>query len=504
MTRLLLVAAGVEPLRPVQGPPLRAVLIDGERITWVGAGPAAAPPADAAVDLGSAWITPAFVDAHVHATDTGLAQTGVELDGCESLTEALHRLRRHAAASDASVLLGGGWDETVWAEQRPPTAAEVGTAAPARTVVLSRVDKHSCVVDPATLRRLPLAELDGVQRDDEGEPTGWLKEQAAQAALRDVLARLPSAALHQARLAACRSAAALGIASVHEMAHPGLSGFDDARAWATGQWPIEVLVWWAELSVEAAVRHDLRLGGDVFLDGSIGSHTAALEQSYRDAGGHGVLFHDDDEVAEFFVEATAAGRGAGVHAIGGRAIAQAVNAIEAAAAVHGAPAVRACRHRIEHVELPARDVPGRMAALGVVASMQPAFDARWGGDEGLYARRLGVPAARTSNPFGTFAAAGVPLAFGSDSTVTPLAPWAAVNAAVAHRGGHGVTRRTALAAHTLGGRFAAGQDDVGPLLPGLRADLAIWDSDPLAAMAAPKCLATIVAGRVIHGALREA
>jgi len=273
--------------------------------------------------------------------------------------------------------------------------------------------------------------------------------------------------------------------------------------WSAGEWPIEVLTWWAELDPEP--RPGLRPGGDLFLDGSIGTCTAATTMPYRCSGTvtRGTLFHPDEAVADFFIAHTRAGRGAGVHAIGDRAIEQAISAIETAAHATGIDAVRRCRHRIEHVELPSLDHVRRIAELGVVASMQPAFDATWGGPKGLYAERFGVRAAMDSNPFSWFAAAGVPLAFGSDSTVTPLDPWGAVVAAEHHSGGWGLSRETALVAHTLGGRYAAGQDDVGPLRAGFRADLAVWSAHPLTVEdpRTLRCLATVVAGRVTHGVL---
>jgi predicted amidohydrolase YtcJ len=508
---LLLVAGGVRTLATGQPSakatkPPRAVQIEDRRIGWVGDEPAAAPPARRTVDLGEAWIAPAFVDAHVHGTATGLAVTGLELGGAGSAAQALGRLRAFAESTDAPVVLGHGWDDFGWPEGRPMTAAEVADAAPGRRVLLARTDLHSCVVDPATLRELPLATLEGADRDADGQPTGWLREAASEAARRHILAQLSVEQLTEARTAACVRAAEQGIASLHEMGHPGLSGWEDAMAWQGGRWDVEVVTWWAELDPGlGCLEHGMRPGGDLFLDGSIGSRTAAVTRPYLDHGGHGKLFHPDEAVAAFFGAATAAGCGAGVHAIGDRAIEQAVNAIEAAAGSHGVARVRAARHRIEHVELPSRAQVRRMAHLGVVASVQPAFDAAWGGDDGLYAQRFGTAAARASNPLAWFAREGAPMAFGSDSTVTPLDPWAAVAAAEHHRGGLSLDRSTAFAAHVLGGRYAAGQDgEVGAIVVGMRADLAVWNADPLSVddVRSLRCLATLVSGRVAHGHLQ--
>ncbi|MDQ3707739.1 MAG: amidohydrolase family protein [Actinomycetota bacterium] len=501
--KTLLVAAGVHTLSgDPNAEPARALLLDGDRIAWVGAAEAA-PTAERRVDLGSGWITPAFVDAHVHATATGLALEGVALATADSAAQALDRLRRFAASSDRPVLLGYGWDDFGWPEAAPPTAEQISSAAPGRTVLLHRVDSHSCLVDATTLSRLPLQTLAGVVRDDDGNPTGWLQEAASEAAQSEVRKRIPAPQLQAARAAACRAAASLGIASLHEMGHPGLAGLDDARAWAAGDWPIEVHTWWAQLDLAAARDNGLRPGGDLFLDGSIGSGTAATSAPYAPAGGNGELFHDDAAVADWFNDCTAAGMGGGVHAIGDRAIQQATGAIEAAAATHGVDAVRRCRHRIEHVELPTRRHVQRMSRLGIVASVQPAFDATWGGDHGLYAARFGTEAARSSNPLAWFAQEGVTMAFGSDSTVTPLDPWGGIAAATHHLGGLGLPRSAALWAHTLGGRYVAGQDDVGTLIAGHRADFAVWDADPFAMedLSDLRCLATVMSGSVAHGDL---
>ncbi len=497
--RTLIVAEGILPLDGTGDIP-RALLIDGDRIAWRGSIDGEHPPADQVVDLGAAWVTPSFVDAHVHATATGLALRAVDLAGARSGVECLDLVRRHAAGGrPADVVIGTRWDDFGWPGGRP-TAASLTEASGGRTVLLIRVDGHSCLVDDRTLARLDLAALEGVDRDPAGTPTGWPREAASEAAMTLVRSELRLDQLEAARRAACGKAAALGIGSIHEMGHPGLSGLDDALAWAAGEWPVEVLTWWAEL--DPRPQPGLRPGGDLFLDGSIGTCTAATSRPYSCSGTmtRGELFHPDDAVAEFFAAHTRAGRGAGVHAIGDRAIEQAVAAIEAAARVTGTDLVRRCRHRIEHVELPSREHVRRIAELGVVASVQPAFDATWGGDRSLYAARFGARTARDTNPFAWFADAGVRLAFGSDSTVTPLDPWGAVVAAERHLGGWGLCREAALAAHTLGGRYAAGQDDVGPLRAGFRADLAVWPAHPLEVEdpRALRCLATVVAGNVVR------
>lgn len=471
----LWVAAGITPLGGAD-PSHRALLVRDGVITWAGADPFQAPPHDVVHDLSPGWLTPGFVDAHVHGTATGLMATGLDVSGARSVAEVLARVRAH----DAAVVYGSGWDDLGWPEGRPPRAEELTAAAGGRPVLLIRVDGHSSVVDAGTLAVL---DVDGphVDRDADGAPTGWLREDASAAAVAHVRSSMPAAQIAAAREETCRAALGLGITSFHEMGIPALSEVSDAVAWADGPWPLDVQVWWADLAADPG--GPLRPGGDLFVDGAIGSCTAATTVPYRTNGGAlttGVLHHDAAALTEFFATATRGGVGAGVHAIGDAAIEAALQGLEGAAAQLGINDVRGCRHRVEHLELATREHVRRAARLAIVASVQPAFDAEWNGPGGMYEHRFGRARADTTNPFAWFAAAGVPMAFGSDSPVTPLDPWGGVLAAERHHAGLGLDRRSALEAATLGGRRAARQEQrVGALVPGLQADFVVWPGDPL-------------------------
>ena len=171
---------------------------------------------------------------------------------------------------------------------------------------------------------------------------------------------------------------------------------------------------------------------------------------------------------------------AGFHVIGDAAADTVVDGLRRAARRTSSAAVRARAHRVEHLEMVDAGADRRRSpSSGVVASVQPVFDAWWGGPAGMYVDRLGADRARAMNPFAALHAAGVSLAFGSDAPVTPLGPWAAVRAAVAHRTpGSGVPQETALAAHTVGGYRAAGEPSplAGRLVPGAPASYAVWDA----------------------------
>jgi predicted amidohydrolase YtcJ len=171
-------------------------------------------------------------------------------------------------------------------------------------------------------------------------------------------------------------------------------------------------------------------------------------------------------------------------------------------------ALRAARHRIEHAEIMDKRLIGEFVEYGIVASMQPAFDRLWGGEEQMYAQRLGVARSLASNPMGQMHATGVTLAFGSDSPVTPLDPWGSVRAAMWHFNPvQRMSGKSAFAAHTRGGWRAVHRDRDGVLEPGAAATFAVWDTpggvvgtlpvlEPGSVL--PVCRRTVLRGETIY------
>jgi predicted amidohydrolase YtcJ len=468
-----------------------AMVVEDETIAWIGAEGAAAAHADGVdqvVDLAGALVAPAFVDAHVHTTATGLALSGLDLTGAPSLAYALSALEHHAKTRGlygaGHVVLGHGWDDTGWPEGRPPTPAELDRATGGATVYLSRTDVHSAACSPALLALVP---------GEHGDlPLAGTVHHAARAAANAVLTVADRVAAQ--RVARAR-AAALGIGTVHECGGPEIAGEADFRellALAAREVGPEVVGYWGALARDAEHARTLRgdlgahgLGGDLFIDGSIGSHTACLHAPYADDEATTGLTHIGlDEVTAHLLACTRAGVQAGFHAIGDAAVHTVIDAARTLVAGPDAGAFRALRHRVEHAELLDAAGIAAFAELGLTASVQPAFDAAWGGVDGMYARRLGAERAAAMNPFAALTAAGVPLAFGSDAPVTPLDPWGTVRAAAFHRTPEQrISVRAAFAAHTRGGHRAVGRDDAGVLVPGAPASYAVWDTAELVVQA---------------------
>ncbi|NJP35028.1 amidohydrolase [Micromonospora thermarum] len=457
-------------------PSATALLVSGGRISWLGSD-ADAPSADRVVDLAGALVTPAFVDAHVHATDTGLALSGLDVSGVRSAAELLDAVAGFAEGLPAdAVVLGHGWDESSWAVPRPPDADEVGRAAGGRRVYLSQASIHSALVSRALLAACP--EVVAAAGYD---ASGWLRRDAHHVVRAAAFGSVTRAQRVAAQRAALAHAASLGIAAVHECGGPEISDEEDFTGLLaiSGAGVPEVYGYWGELGGAARARElgAVGAGGDLFADGALGARTAYVSEAYRDGDGCGHGYLTAGQVRDHLLDCAAHGLQGGFHAIGDAAISTVLDGFAAAAEKLGTDRVRAARHRVEHAEIMSKRLIAGFVEYGIVASMQPAFDRLWGGAGRMYESRLGLARSLESNPMGAMHSVGVALAFGSDSPVTPLDPWGSVRAAAAHHNpAQRMSVRAAFAAHTRGGWRAVHLDAEGVLALGAPATFAVWDT----------------------------
>jgi predicted amidohydrolase YtcJ len=487
-----------------------AVLVHEGRITAVApAAEAGSLGADRVVDLGDVTLLPGFVDAHVHLGATGLGLHGANLRGARSAGELLERVAAAARRSTGGLVWGDGYDETIFTEPELPSPEALASAAGGRPVYLARVDGHQGLATLDVLGDAGALSAVGCDRGSGGVPTGVVRDEANHCARRHALGQLSDATLVAAQDEALSLAARRGVACIHEMGGPDVSSRRDFELLLgrLDTLPLQVVPYWGAFDLDYVLDRKLpQIGGDLFLDGSLGSHTAALSTPYHDRPEtRGSLYHDDAEVTDLYVRATMAGIQVGVHAIGDRAIGQALRCARRAVRAVGHAPFAACRHRIEHVELLGSDGADRMAELGLAAGVQPAFDAAWGGPDGMYERRLGSRRAKSMNPFADLWRRGVPMGGASDSGVTPLNPWHGVTAAVHH---HRASQRlglpVALELFTLGGRVLARQEKTtGRIRAGQRADLTAFPGDVLALdpskLQRVDAVFTMVGGRLAHG-----
>jgi predicted amidohydrolase YtcJ len=528
---LALINARVWTGNPAQ-PEAEAIAIAGERVVAVGsnADVRARAGTAAVTDLGGAFVVPGFTDTHVHFVDGGFRLSSVQLRDAGTREAFVARIKAFAATVPPGTwITGGDWDHTLWGGELP-RRDWIDAATPNHPVWVNRLDGHMALANTAALRAAGIADsvadVQGgeIPRDAAGRPTGLLKDNAMD--LVNAKVPPPTDALSDRALdAAMRYVAAQGVTAVHHM-----GGWDHLavfeRAWRAGRLATRIyaavpLGTWERLRDTVAAR---RFGpdgrGDAwlrvgllkgFVDGSLGSHTAAFEQPFTDAPkDRGLFVTPAGDLYKWVSGADKAGLHVAVHAIGDRANATLLDIYERVAR-ENAPRDR--RFRIEHAQhLRSSDIP-RFAALGIIPSMQPYHAI----DDGRWAERaIGPERIKTTYAFRSLLNSGAKLAFGSDWFVAPPTPLEGIYAAVTRRtlddknpGGwvpaEKITVEEALRAYTSSGAYAAyAEHDAGAIAPGKLADVTVIDRDLRAIDPAEirraTILQTIVGGKVVYRA----
>jgi predicted amidohydrolase YtcJ len=466
----------------VRGESADWMVVSSGRLAAVGKGPV--PEAlefDRTVDFGTSAVLPALHDAHVHFLRTGLMDLEVDLSTVRRLSDVFEIISEAASSFDGRLLRAHSFDPDLLPDGRYPTAVELDAVSTRTPVLVSRRDGHSSVANTSALELLALPDdTPGIERES-GRVTGTLRAQAHKAAANRSGELLTDSERVEGFRRAAVKAAQRGIGIVHALvgaAEPGERDRDielllDIR----DELAVDVVIYPQTLDVEWVVSLGLpRIGGCILLDGSFSSGTAALDDPYADGRGNGILYYSDDELTGFFRKAHARGLQVAVHALGGRAISQALRCLAAACGTEA----RERRHRIEHCELPTAAHLAEMRRLGVSACVQPTFEHLWGGPGGMYERRLGASRAARSNPFRTMLEAGVHLAGGSDSYVTPMDSLLGIHAAVNRPNEEERLDVFAAASlYTSGASWFTFDDRIrGSLEEGKEASFVVLDADP--------------------------
>lgn len=492
-------------------PTARAMAIGGGRVLAVGTEAQAnrwrGKRTKAWTLLANQAIVPGFIDAHAHLATDAWRRTWVELGACTSLEGALDRLRdRVGTARQGEWIVGRGWDESAWPVKRYLTRHDLDRVSVSHPILVNRADGHMCSVNSAVLRRIDLTATEGgVERGPDGSPTGVLKEAAAERA-RDAIPRPTDAEWADLLEQAIAHANSLGITGVHDIVDDRhVRTYQALRRQNRLAIRAYLLPFHDHLDALVAAGMEtgfgdawLRLGAiKVFSDGSLGARTAALFDPYDDdSRATGQLVRSPKELSALLAKAHGAGFQLAVHAIGDRAIDVVV---EAFARVLDREPREDHRHRIEHFELPTEEVLDRMKEMGLCASMQPNFVARWSRPGGLYERRLGRERLSRNNPYRLILQKKIPLAFGSDGM--PYGPLYGMEGAVdAPFDGQRVTGEAALRAYTSAGAHAAfAESEVGTLSARKLADFVVLSGDPR--RGSPSGLAvdaTVVGGGAVY------
>ena len=501
-----------------------ALLVRGERIEMVGSSAEVKKRAGAAkvVDAKGMMVTPGFVDAHVHFLDGGFALASVQLRDARTKSEFVARIRAFAETVPTGTwILNGDWDHTSWGGELPDRAW-IDSVTPNHPVWINRLDGHMNLANSLALARAGITrdtkDVSGgeIVRDRSGEPTGVLKDNAMDLMSGAVPAPTLTMSL-RALDGAMRYVSERGVTSVHHMGGwNDLAVFERAHAQGALRTRISAAVplsTWSRLrdTVAARGRGDawLRIGAlKGFVDGSLGSHTAAMLEPFTDApNDRGLLVNTLEDLYTWTSGADAARLQVMVHAIGDRAIRSQLD-IFARVIQENTPYDR--RFRIEHAQHIAPADFARFRTLGVIASMQPYHAI----DDGRWATTvIGAERAKGTYAFRSLLDHGATLAFGSDWFVAPPTPLVAIYAAVTRRtlddanpGGwvpeQKITVEQALRAHTSGSaRAGFSEHEVGMLAAGMLADLVLIDRDltrvPPESIRDARVMLTMVGGRVV-------
>ncbi|MFI8252504.1 amidohydrolase [Streptomyces filamentosus] len=520
-----------------------SLAVTGDRITAVGHDEVREliGPGTEVVDLTGKLLLPGFQDSHIHAVGGGCELAECDLTESVDVTEYLERIRAYAEAHpDREWITGGGWSMESF-EGGLPTRQLLDSVVPDRPVLLSNRDHHGAW---ANTRALELAGLtattpdpaDGrIEREADGTPSGMLQEGAT-----GLVARLVPATTPEDRVAgllrAQRLLHSLGITGWQDAllgSFNGMSDPADAYRAAAGDGSLTARVtgalWWdrergAEQIPELVARREQLTSGrfratsvKIMQDGIAENFTAAMLTPYLDGcgcatGNTGLSFVDPVALRGHVAALDALDFQVHFHALGDRAVREALDAVEAAVAANGR---RGNRHHLAHLQVVHPDDLNRFAALGAIANIQPLWAAHEPQMDELTIPFLGEERAARQYPFGSLLRAGATLAAGSDWPVSSPNPLEGVHVAVNRRDPGSPDEKvfypeeridllSALTAYTAGTAHVNGHDDAGSLLPGHLADLVVLDRDVLAApadeIAEARVERTYVGGELVYEA----
>lgn len=511
---------------------------------------AAAPGAEE-LEAPGGLVTPGFTDAHVHPMQGGGERLGCDLTDAVDAADTLARIAAYATAHpDEEWVVGGGWHMAHF-DRGTPAADLLAAAAPGRKVYLVNADHHGAWVSPAALAAAGISAdtpdpADGhIDRDADGAPSGTLQE-GAMDLLADLLPVPDPAQAVAALLEAQRHLASFGITGWQDAIVGDYSGAVDPTGayleavasgrllalvtgalWLPRGFTIDEVPQVVEALVAARERIGDRIGPaggrfratsvKIMHDGVPESRTAAMKQPYLDAEGRatgerGPSHFPPEVLAAVAVELARAGFQLHIHAIGDRAVLEALHAIEAANRV--AEPTR-LRHHLAHLQqVDLADLP-LFRSVGATANLQGLWAARSDQMLELNLPLVGAERFDQQYAFASMARAGIPLAMGSDWPVSTPDPWQAIAVAVTRvepgstepplGTGEELTLLQALTAYTAGSARVAHHDEAGRIAVGRRADLAVAERDPFALapeeLHTMRSVVTVSAGQVVHRAV---
>ena len=512
------VLAGATLIDGTGAPPVKdsVIVIQDQYITAVGKRDQTPIPEGAEVyNLDGQTLTPGFIDSHCHFLRMGVGMiTRLDLSDAKTLTEALQKLvKRAKQTKPGEWILGRGFDEAKWPENRYLNKNDLDPLTPDNPVMLVRVCGHLISVNTPAMEAAGITgetvdpEGGTIDRNNAGQPTGVLRD------CRQLVTRVIPHTTQETMVEGVREASllalSLGCTGVHDAGMEANQIRAYQKAYRSGALMVRAYMMLRGSIPKAAASvgiltgfgdHMLRIGSaKILMDGSLGARTAALYEPYADDPSNtGLLMMSHDELVERVTSAHNAGLQVATHAIGDLAIEHALDAVDEALRLSPR---KDHRHRIEHCEILSSQQIERIKRLGIVPDMQPNFVGEWSGPDSMYRQRLGERRDRMSNPYRALLDEGIPLAFGSDGM--PFNPiygvWSAVNHPIRE---NRITLTEAIMCYTLNAAYSGFQETyTGSIEPGKLADVAVFDRDlteiESSEIRDANCTMTLVNGKIL-------
>ncbi|MFC1851470.1 amidohydrolase [candidate division CSSED10-310 bacterium] len=428
------------------------------------------------LDFKGRTILPGFIDGHCHFMQMGLASLHLDLAPAASREEFFVLISQQLADNRAGgPIIGEDWDESAWSDHRFPTRKELDSISAEIPIIARRVCGHLAVVNTPALAYIPRALFKG----DYGH--GIVVEEAI-LSLDDLLTHDPDSyrsALRYAQALAFKN----GVTTIHEIVsnrffavYQHFLAQKELQIRVVAYLPVKALHHYGQTGLVGGFGNDrLQFGGvKIFTDGSLGARTAALSNPYHDdPPNRGLLLYSLSRLSNFITRSEQARIPVMIHAIGDRAIAQALKAFEKSSYKPGS----GLRHRLEHLEVLDAPLISKINDLGLTASLQPNFAHRWSQPGGMNWQRLGPERIKWCNPYSHIISSGGNVAFGSDCM--PFGPLYGLEGACNHPIPElGIPLEKALETYTAGSAYAAAVDAwTGSLAPGKKADIVVLDHD---------------------------
>ncbi len=486
-------------------------------------------PGTRVIDLHGEFAMPGFNDAHLHLGSAAQARLNVDLEGANSIKEFQRRIReRVAKAKPGEWIVGRGWDHTLWNPARFPTRQDLDAVSGDHPMLFTHISGHVAVANSKALEiagitaSTPNPPGGEIEHDAQGQPDGMLKEGPASGLVSRNIPPVTPEQRRQGIELALQEAAEYGVTSMQDN-----SSWDDFltyRALKSDGTLTARITEWLPFDAPLARLEQMRNDGGTtdpwlktgmlkgFMDGALGTGTAALLAPYSDApNSSGILESHPGNFNQMCVERDNAGFQIGLHAIGDRGNRVALDCFEAIVKANGP---RDRRDRIEHAQIVAPEDFARFGSLHVIASMQPSHqttDMRWA------ERRLGPERIKGAYAWKTMLNNGVTLAFGTDWPVEIIKPMRGLHACVTRQLPDGspkdgwqpqekISMDECIHAYTVGSAYAEFEEGKkGQLVPGQYADIIVLSAD--VTMVRPKeildvkVVRTIVGAKIVHSAL---